>query len=152
MANIAQVVNVLQAVLMTEGSALVRTPTYHAFALHRVHLGAEALQVEVAVAGAPSGATPRLTATASADGDGTAVTLINRDYRESAVVTIVVPGRIRSGTVLAADSPDATNTPAVPDRVSPRNLAVEEQGHGSFRTCFLRTTWQPSNSQHVEQN
>jgi alpha-L-arabinofuranosidase len=134
MANIAQVVNVLQAVLMTEGSVLVRTPTYHAFALHRVHLGAEALRVEVA--GAAAKATPHVTATASTDGDGTAVTLINRDYRDSAVVTIVVPGRVRSSLVLTADSPDAANTPAAPDRVSPRILAVEDQGHGSFRTLL----------------
>ena len=136
MANIAQVVNVLQAVLMTEGSVLVRTPTYHAFAMHRVHMGSEALQVEVKVAGPSAKATPNVTATASTDGDDTAVTLINRDYRDNAVVTIVVPGRVRSSLVLAADSPDAANTPAAPDRVSPRTLAVEDQGHGSFRTLL----------------
>jgi alpha-L-arabinofuranosidase len=123
-------------VLMTEGSVLVRTPTYHAFALHRVHMGAEALRVEVEVTGAATKATPHVTATASTDGDGTAVTLINRDYRDGVVVTIVVPGRVRSSLVLAADSPDAANTPAAPDRVSPRKLEVEDQGHGSCRTLL----------------
>ncbi len=136
MANIAQVVNVLQAVLLTEGPALVRTPTYHAFALHRVHMGAEALRAEISVAGAPARATSRLSATASTGGGGTALTLINRDYRESAVVTILAPGRVRSSLVLTADSPDASNTPAEPDRVSPQKLTVHEQGRGSFKTLL----------------
>ncbi len=37
MANIAQVVNVLQSVILTEGDQMVKTPTYHAFDLYRCH-------------------------------------------------------------------------------------------------------------------
>lgn len=37
MANIAQVVNVLQAVLLTEGEQLVKTPTYHIFDMYKEH-------------------------------------------------------------------------------------------------------------------
>lgn len=37
MANIAQAVNVLQAVLLTEGNATVKTPTYHVFDLYKNH-------------------------------------------------------------------------------------------------------------------
>ena len=38
MANIAQVVNVLQSVILTEGERMVKTPTYHVFDLYRRHM------------------------------------------------------------------------------------------------------------------
>ena len=41
MANIAQAVNVLQAVILTEGAKLVKTPTYHVFDLFKEHQGGE---------------------------------------------------------------------------------------------------------------
>lgn len=41
MANIAQMVNVLQAMLLTEGAAMVKTPTYHVFDLYQVHQDAQ---------------------------------------------------------------------------------------------------------------
>lgn len=37
MANIAQTVNVLQAVLLTEGNKMVKTPTYHVFKMYKDH-------------------------------------------------------------------------------------------------------------------
>ena len=37
MANIAQVVNVLQSVILTEGEKMLLTPTYHVFDLYSVH-------------------------------------------------------------------------------------------------------------------
>ena len=37
MANLAQVVNVLQAVILTEGEEMVLTPTYHVFDLYKEH-------------------------------------------------------------------------------------------------------------------
>jgi alpha-N-arabinofuranosidase len=39
MANIAQTVNVLQSVLLTEGEKMIKTPTYHIFDLYRDHQG-----------------------------------------------------------------------------------------------------------------
>jgi alpha-L-arabinofuranosidase len=47
MANIAQTVNVLQAMLLTDGEHLVRTPTYHVFEMNRGHHDAAALAVHV---------------------------------------------------------------------------------------------------------
>lgn len=40
MANIAQVVNVLQSVILTEGADMLLTPTYHVFDMYKVHQGA----------------------------------------------------------------------------------------------------------------
>ena len=43
MANIAQAVNVLQCLLMTEGDKLVKTPTYHVFEMFKTHQESELL-------------------------------------------------------------------------------------------------------------
>jgi alpha-N-arabinofuranosidase len=125
MANLAQVVNVLQAVVMTDGATCVKTPTYHALAMHRPHMGAEALQVEVATDSAGPFGGPALSATASGRPGRTAVTLINREYRGSVTVTIRAVGAATSSWLLTAASPAAGNDPANPDRVSPRPLIVD---------------------------
>lgn len=41
MANIAQTVNVLQAMILTDGNQMVKTPSYHVFDLYKVHQDAE---------------------------------------------------------------------------------------------------------------
>ena len=43
MANIAQLVNVLQSVILTEGEKMLLTPTYHVFNMYKVHQDAELL-------------------------------------------------------------------------------------------------------------
>jgi len=47
MANIAQMVNVLQAMILTQGEAIVKTPTYYVFKLFKVHQDAIALPARV---------------------------------------------------------------------------------------------------------
>ena len=53
MANIAQLVNVLQAVILTDGEKMLLTPTYHVFNMYKVHQDAELLDsyVETEVIG-----------------------------------------------------------------------------------------------------
>ena len=46
MANIAQAVNVLQALLLTENGRVIRTPTYHVYDLYKNHQGARSMRVE----------------------------------------------------------------------------------------------------------
>ena len=46
MANIAQVVNVLQAMILTDGPKMILTPTYHVFRMYNVHQDAVAVPVE----------------------------------------------------------------------------------------------------------
>jgi len=46
MANIAQIVNVLQAVILTEGDKILLTPTYHVFDMYKVHQDAQLLSVD----------------------------------------------------------------------------------------------------------
>ncbi len=45
MANLAQTINVLQALILTKGNQLLLTPTYHVFELYKVHQDAKRLPV-----------------------------------------------------------------------------------------------------------
>ena len=45
MANLAQTINVLQALILTEGNQILLTPTYHIFDLYKVHMGTKLLPV-----------------------------------------------------------------------------------------------------------
>ena len=46
MANIAQVANVLQSVVLTRGAEMVLTPTYHTFYLYRPHMDAQLVPID----------------------------------------------------------------------------------------------------------
>ncbi len=143
MANLAQVVNVLQCLLATDGAACVRTPTYHALALHRPHVGAEALVTDVSTDLAIPPGRPALSATASRRGEGHAVTLVNRHYDRPVRAEIHFATGEGSGRgvarhvraqVLTADAPNAVNSPADPERVSPAPLDVSTLPGGGWST------------------
>lgn len=130
MANIAQTVNVLQAMILTdESGALVLTPSYHVFEMNKGHQDALRLPTHIV-----SGPDPRptggyqvamLSASASTTGDRALVSLTNIDADEEAVIVLDLRGRGvrgRAGRVLTADAPQAHNTPSDPEQVRPREL------------------------------
>ena len=47
MANIAQTINVLQAMILTKGEQMVLTPTYHVFDMYKVHQGARMIPIDL---------------------------------------------------------------------------------------------------------
>ncbi len=130
--NIAQVVNVLQAFLLTDASgACVKTPTYHAFAMHKPHVGAEAITALVECETRLPDGTPALSATASRAGERLAVTLINRHLDRSVAAAFDCQGLSPAGAhVLTADDVRATNSFDRPDRVAPAHLDVTRTPDG----------------------
>jgi alpha-N-arabinofuranosidase len=136
LANLAQVVNVLQAVVMTEGSRMWLTPTYHVLRLHEPHLGARALPVEMGKGDSLPDGSPAVSATASRSDQGMAVTLINRHLTNSTDVSLesgVAGFALASAQVLTAPTPDAGNSAQEPDRVVPTNVPVRDDGRGTWR-------------------
>ncbi len=121
MANIAQVVNILHAPVMTRGDRMWLTPTYHAFRLHAPHIGATALPVEITTAETLPDGSPAVTGTASRNGNGLAVTLINRHLSQPAAVEIAGITGFSTGScnLLTAASPRAANSATAPDHVTP---------------------------------
>jgi alpha-N-arabinofuranosidase len=134
LANLAQVVNVLHAPVMTDGAQMWLTPTYHALHLHTPHIGATALPVDIANGGSLPDGSSAISATASRSDTGVAVTLINRHYQDGASVRLAsanLPTHA-DGQLLAADSPRACNSASSPDLVAPTALAVQRDGHDGW--------------------
>ena len=80
MCNIAQTVNVLQAMILTEGEKMILTPTYHAFEMCKVHQDTKYLPVEIKSPDYTLGdaAIPAVSVSASQADDGTVyVSLVN---------------------------------------------------------------------------
>jgi alpha-N-arabinofuranosidase len=138
LANLAQIVNVLHAPVMTEGGSMWVTPTYYALQLHMPHIGATALPVDVTQGEAMVGGDDRMSAvtgTASLNGRGTAVTLTNRHFNQAASITLTVPQTSGAVTakLLSADSPKAVNSVQTPSAVGLSDLSVHADGAGQWR-------------------
>lgn len=125
MANIAQTVNVLQAMILTDGARMLRTPTYHIFEMYRVHQDATLLPLALTCEEYRHGdaAIPALSATASRNANGQVhISLSNLHPSRNATVTCAVRGlnvATVSGRILTGDAVDAHNTFEQPDRVQP---------------------------------
>src|SRR5699024_4863941 len=82
MANIAQTINVLQAMVLTDGANMILTPTYHVFEMFKVHHDAQKLSVDLNVDELKSeeGTFPKISVSASKDKDGNInISLCNMD-------------------------------------------------------------------------
>ncbi len=90
MANIAQVVNVLQAIILTKEDRMVLTPTYYVFDLYKNHMDAKELDcaVEAERLGTETHSLPGVTASASEKDGFITVTLSNLSPEQSQEVTI----------------------------------------------------------------
>jgi alpha-L-arabinofuranosidase len=125
-ANIAQMVNVLQAMILTEGDKLLLTPTYHVFEMYTVHHDAVLLPIEVQSAGwyaVGADSIPAVSASASRDKAGVVhVTMSNLDPSQARTVTVDVRGARVSGAtgrILTGPAMNSYNSFEKPDVVKP---------------------------------
>jgi alpha-N-arabinofuranosidase len=125
MANLAQTVNVLQAVVLTEGPKLLLTPTYHVMEMYRGHQDAIMLPLETAKISFTLGSDTlqAISASASRDQDGfTTISLVNINPLESHAIEVnVSDARFASveGRILKGRTLQDHNTFEEPERVRP---------------------------------
>ncbi len=130
MANIAQIINVLQAVILTDKERMLVTPTFHVFEMFTAHHDATLLPTDLTCADYTfeSNKIPGLSASASRDQAGRIhVTLGNLNPNSTAELTCEVSGlKIQkvSGRILTADDMRAHNTFDQPERVKPATFAA----------------------------
>jgi len=88
MANIAQTINVLQAVALTDGEEMLLTPTYHVFKMYADHQDSTLLGAYITSPKAQeTGKAPRLIESASMKDDGTIIaTIVNTSFDEASEV------------------------------------------------------------------
>ena len=111
MANLAQTVNVLQAVILTEGDKMVLTPTYHVFDLYKAHQDAEAVDIHIDSKSMACDGVPQLSGSASMKDGALTLTLSNASADASTTIDVALLGfdaKSAAGRVLSGAT-DAYN-------------------------------------------
>jgi alpha-L-arabinofuranosidase len=125
MANLAQTVNVLQAVVLTDKEKMILTPTYHVMEMYNVHQDATMLPINLE-SGAYNFGGEKLDAvscSASKDKNGVVhISLVNIDLNNPQDISIDLKGMKSasfSGRVLTSGKVQDHNTFENPDKVTP---------------------------------
>lgn len=126
MANIAQMVNVLQAVILTDGEEMIKTPTYHVFDLYRIHHDTKLLNTslqEIEEYSYEGDSIRVLSTTSSINSQGQiGITMTNKSPDETQTVEIDIRGRqvdsVSGGRILTTGSYSDLNTFDDPNNVS----------------------------------
>ena len=134
MANIAQMVNVLQAMILTNKEKMLLTPTYHVFKMYLPFQDATFVPVAFEAGWYTRGAfaLPRVDAIAAKDPAGTLwLALTNVDPNRPAEIAVRLNGArgtAASGETLTAPAVDSVNTFEAPNAVAPKPIAAKVEG------------------------
>jgi alpha-N-arabinofuranosidase len=133
-ANIAQMVNVLQAMIFTRQEKMVLTPTYHVFRMYVPFQDATFIPLELSAPEYQRGDVklPGVDAIAARDAKGVMhIAVANLNPDQAAQVQLEIGGakatRLR-GETLAAPRVDSVNTFEAPDTVAPKAVTVKISG------------------------
>ena len=125
-ANIAQMINVLQAMILTDGPRMLLTPTYHVYRMYVPFQGATVVPVSFDAGTYSYGdmRLPRVDAVAARDKAGRLwVSLVNVDPARPAQLSVAVDGlraQTAVGQVLTSPAVDAHNGFDAPNQVAPK--------------------------------
>jgi alpha-L-arabinofuranosidase len=125
MANIAQTINVLQAMLLTDREKLILTPTYHVFELFKAHQDGTVIPLALETPSATHSGRelPQVSASASKDISGViTLSLANTHPSEAIALSCTLDQAIGAVTArcLTASTINAHNTFEAPDAVAPQ--------------------------------
>jgi len=125
MANIAQIINVLQSMLLTKENQLVKTPTFYVFKMYKVHQDATLLPIDVTCEDySYDGMTlPSVSASASKDKKGVIhVSLCNIDPHNNRSIEIDLRGSDKlsktEGEIITAPRENDYNDFGQPEKVN----------------------------------
>ena len=131
MTNIAQMVNVLQSMIITDKDKMLLTPTYYAFQMYAPFQGAASLPLTLQnnpQYAADGVSIPEISASAARGADGKLyLALVNTNPGQAAEVAVNIPGqaiKAAKGQVLTAAVMDAHNTFQSPQAVKPAPLSA----------------------------
>lgn len=131
MANIAQMINVIQSMALTDGPKMVLTPTYYVYKMYVPFEDAQSIPLKLDSGRYRFGdiSLPQIDGIAARAKDGKLwLALTNIDPNHSLDVDASVEGAQTGravGEVLTADAIDAVNTFDAPDSVTPKRYTVE---------------------------
>lgn len=128
-ANIAQMVNVLQSVILTNGDNMILTPTYHVFRMFSVHQNARLLNIDLKCEDyvLDGRKLPAISASASLDDVGRVhITLANLNPGKQITVTCPIIGEAFKkvkGEILTSPEMNSFNSFDRPDIVKPAGFS-----------------------------
>ena len=132
MTNIAQMVNVLQAMILTDGPDMVLTPTYHVFEMYKPFMGAEALDLDIQSPDYTYGdiTVPAISVSAARTEDGNIIlAVVNASAKDNHLVDAsAFSASTATGRILQGKTMDAHNTFEDPTRVHPVPYRTEGSG------------------------
>lgn len=138
MANLAQCVNVLQAVILTDKAKMITTPTYHVMKMYNVHQDATLLSLNFS---APKytykgESLPAVSASASKDKSGKIhISIVNIDSKNKNKIEIDVNNlgvKNFTGTILTASKLQDFNSFDMPNKIVPTAFKGFENKKGKL--------------------
>ena len=141
MANIAQVVNVVQAPILTRGAKMILTPTFHVFDMYKVHQDALLLGMDI-TSETYKRKIPAIHSSASQNANGDIhISLCNINPNNSINISIKFPSinlndKKFSATILRGDQMNAHNTFDSPKNVQPKAFDVSNFEIGGSELQF----------------
>lgn len=133
MANIAQMINVLQAMILTDKEKIILTPTYYVFKMYVPFQDATFVPVTFDAGTYTHGdiTLPRIDAVAAKDKNGKLwVEITNVDPNRAIEIDLHATGmtaKFAAGEILTAPQVDSVNTFDKPNRVVPKPIAAKSQ-------------------------
>ena len=134
MANIAQMVNVIHSLILTDGPKMLRTPTYYVYRMYAPLQDARLIPIDFDAGTYTYGrlTLPRVDAIAARAKDGQIwLALTNLDPNQAVEIATALPGATATsavGETLSADRVDAINTFDKPEAVAPRPVHIQANG------------------------
>jgi alpha-N-arabinofuranosidase len=125
MANLAQTINVLQAVILTNEEKMILTPTYHVMEMYNVHQDAKMVPLTIKCNNYVFGKEklPAISASASKDSTGALhISLVNIDAKATQEVNISLEGgnyKTVGGRILTSNKLQDHNTFEEPAKLKP---------------------------------
>ncbi len=143
LACVAQMVNVLQSVLLTDGEKMIRTPTYHVMHMYRHHQGGELLASEMSgvnKTGPEEFRVPAVTESVSEKDGVITITLSNLSMTEAESVDVSFAGKeekeiVEARIVTGTDCHDYNSFEA-PERVVETDFTGAEAADGGFKVTL----------------
>ncbi|MEJ6951167.1 alpha-N-arabinofuranosidase [Natronospora cellulosivora (SeqCode)] len=144
MANIAQTVNVLQAMILTRGEEMILTPSYHVFEMYKVHQDADLLDLNISSGDYEfdNQKIPAINASASKDSAGNInITLCNLNHESEEKISCVLNStefqlNEIEARIIRADELDSHNDFDAPDRIKPEEFTAAKPTENGFEATI----------------
>lgn len=130
MANLAQTINVLQAVILTKEDQMILTPTYHVMEMYKEHQDARLIPVKLESANYTfeGQSLPAIHASASNKEGKTSISLVNIDAKQGHLITLALDRNYSQASARILTSKELTNhnTFEHPDNIQPTDFKLSK--------------------------